>query len=156
MATLINFPDAPTPGQRFVFNEITYQWMTEGYWKSVEASVGTAFPSEFCFYLNSVPATVLETLYRLDISSGQNFNPVTENAFGLIGNTPANDQIYDVYVNEVKATDTITVTAAGALVLSLPRAPYLGPATIKIRVSPDTIIDPLFDGFVLATEVYTT
>lgn len=155
MATLINFPDAPTVGDRFSFEEFTYQWMPEGYWKSLAASVGTAFPSEFAFYLNSVPANTAETLYRLDIAAGQNFNPTTEYAFGLIGNTPANNQIYDIFINEVKALDTITVTTGGAVVLNMPRAPFNGPLTLKVRVSPDTIIDPAFDGFVLATEVYT-
>ena len=155
MATLINWPDNPLPGDRFTYEEFTYEWRAEGYWKSLAASVGTAFPSEFAFYLNSVPANEAETLYRLDIAAGQNFNPVTEYAFGLIGNTPAENQIYDVFVNEVKATDTITVQTDGSVVLDLPRAPYNGPVTIKIRVSPNTIIDPLFDGFVLATEVYT-
>lgn len=152
---VINFPDAPLPGDRFVKDEITYQWMTEGYWKSIEASVGTAFPSEFCFFLNSVPANNSEILYRLDMADGQSLDIEAEYAFGLIGNTPANDQVYDIYLNEVLATDTITVSTAGVVSFNIIRDPFLGPLTLKIRANENTIIDPLFDGFVLGAEVYT-
>jgi len=152
---IINWPDTPLPGDRFTNEEMTYQWMSEGYWKSIEASVGQFYPNEFAFYLNSVPATVTETLYRLDTATGQTLDLEGEYAFGLIGNLPANDQVYDVYLNEVLATDTLTVDTSGAILFNLPRFPLTGPVTIKVRVNEDTIIDPLFDGFGLMSEVYS-
>jgi len=152
---VINFPDAPTAGDRFTNDEITYEWRTEGYWKSVEASVNNANPSEFAFFSNSVPSSTTEILYRLDIGTGQQLDLVTENAFGLIGNFPDNDQVYDIYINEVLATDTITVDILGDLTIFSPRSPINGPVTIKIRVNESTVVDAAFDGFGLMGEVYT-
>jgi len=154
MAT-INFPDAPITGDRLTIDEITYEYQSEGYWKSVASSVGNYQPSEFALYLNSVPANSDEVLYRLDLDDDQTLDIASEYAFGLIGNLPVTDQIYDVYVNEVKATDTITVTTAGAITISLPRAPYTDALTLKVKVSESTIIDAAFDGFGLISEVYT-
>jgi len=152
---VINFPDSPIAGDRFTKDQITYEWRQEGFWKSVEASVNNANPKEFALFLNSVPSTVTEVLYRLDIGTGQQLDLVTENAFGLIGSLPANDQVYDIYLNEVLATDTITVDTLGNLSIFSPRSPINGPVTIKVRVSPTTVVDAAFDGFGLIGEVYT-
>jgi hypothetical protein len=152
---IINWPDTPLPGDRFTKDQVTYQWMSDGFWKSIEASVGQWYPNEFAFYLNSVPATTTEILYRLDIASGQTLDLEAEYAFALIGNLPVNDQVYNIYLNEVLATDTLTVDTSGAILFNLPRFPLIGPVTIKVRVDEDTIVDPLFDGFGLMSEVYT-
>lgn len=152
---VINFPDAPITGDRFTLDEITYEYQSEGFWKSVASSVGNYRPSEFALYLNSVPTDATETLYRIDLFDGQTLDIASEYAFGLIGNNPVSDQVYDVYVNEVKATDTITISSAGALTLSLPRAPFTDALTLKVKVSESTTIDALFDGFGLISEVYT-
>ena len=89
------------------------------------------------------------------MASGQTLDLEGEYAFGLIGNLPVNDQVYNVYLNEVLATDQLTVDTSGAILFNLPRFPLNGPVTIKVRVDEDTIVDPLFDGFGLMAEVYT-
>ena len=152
---VINFPDSPLTGERFTVDKITYEWKSEGYWKSIEASVGSFFPSVFALYLNSTPADSSEVVYQLDMAVGQTLDIEDEFSFGLIGNNPVSNQVYDIYLNEVLATDQITVDTSGNVSFAFGRAPFTGPITIKVRVATTTAIDSAFDGFGLSSEVYT-
>jgi hypothetical protein len=153
--SVINWPDAPAPGERFTTGDNTYEWRTEGYWYSLESSVNDLNPTDFCFILDTIPANALELLYRVDLGTDQTLDLDSDFIFSLISTAPATDQTYDVWVNEVLATDTIIVRATGLVEVDVSRGPFTGPVTLKVRVSTGTTIDGTFPGFAIVARINT-
>lgn len=152
---VIDWPDAPAAGERFTVGDNTYEWQTAGYWFALESSWADVNPENFCFILDSIPANALETLYRVDIGTGQTLDLESDAIFSLIGAAPASDQTYDLYVNEVLATDTIIVRSTGLVEYAIGRGPFAGPLSFKIKVSSGTTIDGSFPGFAVASIIPT-
>jgi hypothetical protein len=150
---VINWPDAPAAGERFTTGDNTYEWKVEGYWFSLESTWADTNPENFCFILDSIPANALESLYRVDIGTGQVLDLESDAIFALIGTAPVADQTYDLYVNDVKATDTIIVRATGLVEYAIARGPFTGPLTFRIKVSTGTTIDGTFPGFAVSSVI---
>ena len=154
MVNAIDWPNNPSVGDKFTISEgVIYEWQADGYWKGDSTVAETTDSDSLCFMVKTPPANSSEVIYEIILDTGQTVNLEAIYSFGQFNVPPATDQLYEVYVDEVKASDDITVLSAGGVNVSLPRSPYIGPMQLRFRVSSGTTIDNLYDGCSLVSPI---
>jgi hypothetical protein len=148
-----DFPASPVAGDTVTNSDsgITYQYQSGGYWRSIKYSRPTLDPPIFTFRqvgpapndLTKLCEVFVPDGYRIDLSTFE---------YSLSAN-PATEQVFDILVNNVRASDTITVSTGGVVTINDPRGPYIGPLELQIYLQTGETPEPGFGTLVVTSPI---
>jgi len=148
-----DFPASPVAGDTVTNSDsgITYQYQSAGFWRSIKYDVPRLDPAFFVFRQEGPAPNDTTKLMELFIPSGYEVDLTTFD-YSLSAN-PATEQVFDILVNNVRASDTITVSTGGVVTISDPRGPYIGPLELQVYLSIGETPEPAFGTLVVTREI---
>lgn len=148
-----DFPASPVAGDKITNSDsgITYQYQSGGYWKSIKYDVPWLTPPFFVFRQVGPAPNDITKLCEVFVPEGYQIDLSTYE-YSLSAN-PASEQVFDILVNNVRASDTITISTGGVVTVSDPRGPYIGPLELQIYLQTGETPEPTFGTFAILSEI---
>lgn len=150
-----DFPASPVAGDTVTNADsgITYEYQSGGFWKSIRYDVPRMNPPMFVFRQEG-PAPN-DTTKLMDIFIPDGYQVDLTNFEYSMSAAPATEQVFDILVNNVRASDTITVSTGGVVTINDPRGPYIGPLELQIYLQLGETPEPTFGTLVVVSEIET-
>ena len=148
-----DFPANPVAGDKVTNPDsgITYQYQSGGFWRSIKYDVPNMDPPMFVFRQVGPAPNDITKLMEVFIPEGYRVD-LTNFDYTLSAN-PATEQVFDILVNNVRASDTITVSTGGVVTINDPRGPYIGPLDLQIYLQLGETPEPGFGTLVIVSPI---
>lgn len=148
-----NFPASPVTGDKITNSDsgITYEYQADGYWRSIKYDVPRLSPPMFVFRQEGPAPNDITKLMEVFVPEGYQIDLSTFEY--SLSASPASEQVFDILVNNVRASDTITVSTGGVVTVSDPRGPYIGPLDLQVYLQLGETPEPTFGTLVVVSEI---
>lgn len=150
-----NFPASPVAGDKVTNSDsgITYRYQSGGYWRAIKYDVPWLDPAFFVFRQEGPAPNDTTKLAEVFVPEGYKIDLSTFD-YSLSAN-PATEQVFDILVNNVRDTDTITVSTGGVVTINDARSPYIGPLELQVYLQLGETPEPTFGTLVVVAEIET-